>query len=64
MRNQEETLQQRAERYAEKHKAAYETWDNGGITKFYLDDAGVLCIHYENGRWYHYSEADGELFWW
>ncbi len=64
MRKLGETLWQRAERYARIHKAAYEKWDNGEIANVRLDNAGVLCIRYENGKWYHYSETDGELFWW
>lgn len=64
MKNKEETLKQRAERYVKIHKAACEAWDNGEVTNIRLDEAGVLCICYENGKWYHYSEANGELFWW
>lgn len=64
MKSKEESLQQRAKRYAKIHKAAYENWDNGDITKISLDKSGVLRIRYENGKWYHYSETTGKLVWW
>lgn len=53
-------MEEKALRYAEAHKQAFEVWQEGDIDRVWLDD-GVLCIQYESGNWWHYNDA-GE--WW
>jgi hypothetical protein len=47
--------------FAEKHKKACETWENGDISKVWVDSNKNICIKYANGKWWHYNEK-GE--WW
>lgn len=54
-------MEQRATAHYESHKKAVENWQEGDISKVWIDGDGVLCIEYESGKWWHYSEA-GE--WW
>ncbi len=54
-------MEQRAREHHENHRKAVEYWQEGDISKVWIDSDGVLCIEYESGKWWHYSEA-GE--WW
>lgn len=54
-------MEQRAREHHESHKKAVEHWQEGDISKVWIDGDGVLCIEYESGKWWHYNEA-GE--WW
>lgn len=49
----------------EVHKKAFEIWEEGGIAKVWRDEAGILCVEYDSGRWWHYRETDsGGIEWW
>ena len=49
----------------EAHKKAFESWEEGGIAKVWRDEAGILCVEYDSGRWWHYRETDsGSFEWW
>lgn len=49
----------------EVHKKAFESWEEGGIAKVWRDEAGILCVEYDSGRWWHYRETDsGGIEWW
>lgn len=54
-------MEEKALRYSEAHRRAFEVWREGNIEKVWLDADGTLCIQYESGSWWHYSDA-GE--WW
>lgn len=53
-------MEEKALKYSEAHRRAFEVWREGNIDRVWLDD-GVLCIQYESGNWWHYNDA-GE--WW
>lgn len=55
------SMEQRAREHFESHRGAVEDWQEGDILKVWIDGDGVLCIEYESGKWWHYSET-GE--WW
>lgn len=54
-------MEQRARECHESHKNAAGCWNEGGISKVWIDKDGILCIEYESGKWWHYNEK-GE--WW
>lgn len=54
-------MEQKAQEYCERHKAAFENWKEGSIKKVWIDGDGNICIEYESGNWWHYNE-EGE--WW
>lgn len=60
----EEALMNLAKRYAKDHIDACETWEHGVIDEVTTDDAGNICVHYEDGIWFHYSEGPGGIAWW
>ena len=55
------TMEQLAIELSERHKQAFETWSEGGISKFWFDANHNLCIQYESGRWWRYN-TEGEWF--
>ena len=55
------SMEQRAREHFESHRGAVGDWQGGDILKVWIDGDGVLCIEYESGKWWHYSET-GE--WW
>lgn len=58
-------LQYYAELAMQIHKKAYENWMQGGISKFWLDSDGILCVQYESGKWWHYKDLDSKYpIWW
>lgn len=56
-----EQMEQLTKTCYERHKSVWEKWENGEPVKSWFDNDGNLCIEYENGKWWHYSEL-GE--WW
>lgn len=59
------SLESRAHKAFTAHKAVCEVWNNGEIDKVWTDENSVLCIRYENGKWWHYDKnRDGEWIWW
>ena len=54
-------LEQRAKEHSEEHKKAFSHWKEGDIDKVWIDKDGYMCIQYESGTWWHYSE---EGTWW
>lgn len=64
MKPVEGTLLQRAKKYTDAHRSACETWENGEIAAVWMETNGVICISYDNGRWFHYTETNGEIIWW
>ena len=60
----EETLMNLAKRYAKAHIDACKTWEHGRIDCVTTDAAGNVCVHYEDGIWFHYSEGPDGIVWW
>lgn len=54
-------MEQTATEFYENHKRAFEEWQEGEISKVWIDGSGYFCIEYESGKWWHYNEK-GE--WW
>lgn len=49
----------------EEHKKAFGSWAEGSIAKVWRDEADILCVEYDSGRWWHYHETDsGSIEWW
>ena len=44
-------MEQRAREHHENHRNAVEYWQEGDISKVWIDSDGVLCIEYESGKW-------------
>ena len=42
----------------EKHKSAFEKWQEGDVSEYWIDENGYLCIRYESGEWWHYKDLD------
>lgn len=59
-------LKERAEHYAEEHKKAFESWTHGEIVDAWLHKGNekVVCVRYEDGRYWHYEETQDGLKWW
>lgn len=52
-------------RFAYVHKQAFENgWTHGSVKYAWYDADGVLCIMYQDGNWWHYRDADGNIEWW
>ncbi|MFA9376198.1 MAG: hypothetical protein ACERKZ_05515 [Lachnotalea sp.] len=45
------------------HKQAFETWEEGEIKEYWLEN-NVLCIRYESGNWWHYKFCNNQVEWW
>ncbi len=56
-----EKMEHLTEKYYNNHKSVCENWENGEPTKVWWDKDGVLCIEYENGKWWHYNDR-GEWY--
>lgn len=58
-------MQEKAQKFYDAHKAAFENWDYGDISKVWTDENGNICIEYESGRWWHYAIDDNDniIFW-
>lgn len=54
-------IEELAERCYAAHKSAAGTWDDGQPVKVWYDPDGNLCVEYESGKWWHYSN-NGQ--WW
>ena len=54
-------MEQRATECFLNHKQAFENWQEGDITKLWIDGQGNLCIEYESSNYWHYNDK-GE--WW
>ena len=54
-------MYQKSQEFYEAHKKACVGWNEGSISKVWIDDQKNLCIEYESGNWWHYNEQ-GE--WW
>jgi len=48
-------MEELANRYYTVHKSAAGTWDDGQPVKVWHDPDGNICIEYESGKWWHYS---------
>lgn len=55
------TMEDLANRYYAAHKSAAGLWDEGQPVKVWYDPDGNICIEYESGKWWHYSN-NGQ--WW
>ena len=55
------TMEDLANRYYAAHKSAAGLWDEGQPVKVWYDPDGNICIEYESGKWWHYSN-NGK--WW
>lgn len=58
-----QTMEEQAEAFYKVHKNACETWEQGEPVKVERDSAGVLCITYDSGAWYHYKLTPNGLEW-
>lgn len=56
-----EAMNKLAAECSNRHRHAIENWTEGEPVKVWFDVDGHLCIQYESGNWWHYSEK-GE--WW
>lgn len=54
-------MEQRATDCFTKHKGACDNWQEGDISKIWIDTQGNLCIEYESGKYWHYNDK-GEWF--
>ena len=52
------------EKTYQKHRNAFESWQEGKPEEAWLDENGNLCIRYESGKWWHYRQDGAELSWW
>lgn len=43
------------------HISNSEDLEEGKTTEVWKDEIGILCVKYENGKWYHYNE---KMEWW
>lgn len=48
----------------DKHKSAFENWEEGEPVKVWTDENGATCIKYESGHWWHYKYRNNHLEWW
>lgn len=49
-------MEQKAKEYYENHKNAVEHWQEGNISKVWID-SGNFSIEYESGKCWQYNEA-------
>lgn len=54
-------MEQRATECYQNHKQSSENWQEGDISKIWIDGQGNLCIEYESSNYWHYNDK-GE--WW
>ena len=48
------------------HRGIFEKWEHGEIAESWRDAAGILCIRYQSGKWWHYAtDSTGKniIFW-
>lgn len=48
------------------HQSLFEQWEHGEIAETWRDAAGILCIRYQSGKWWHYAtDSTGKniIFW-
>lgn len=57
-------MEQTVTRYYQNHRNSFEDWEHGEPKDSWFDKDGVICISYEDGSWWHYSERNGFLAWW
>lgn len=59
-------LKERADEYAKEHREAFESWTHGEIVSAWLHEGNpdVVCVRYEDGRYWHYKETPEGLRWW
>lgn len=55
---------QNIQEYVIAHQQACEVWEHGQMVDHWLDEAGNLCIRYEDGKWWHYRMIDEVVEWW
>lgn len=46
------------------HSSTCEEWEHGKPAEVWRDEFGILCIAYEDGRWWHYGFKPTGLEWW
>lgn len=47
------------------HQSLFEHWEHGEIVESWRDAAGILCIRYSSGAWWHYStDKRGNITFW
>ncbi len=47
------------------HRRIFEKWEHGEIIETWRDTAGILCIRYSSGAWWHYStDKKGNIVFW
>ena len=46
------------------HYRACEQWTHGEPTELWRDESGVLCVRYEDGKWWHYKQTETGIEWW
>lgn len=54
---------QNIQEYVVAHQQAYEYWEHGQMMEHWLDEAGNLCIRYEDGNWWHYRKNGNKIVW-
>lgn len=53
-----------ARKMSDAHASAFGVWTHGDIKDVWHDDAGVLCIRYADGCWWHYKDTGSGVEWW
>lgn len=57
----EKELVQLVEKAVRQHKKWFEKWEYGKVVRYWIEEDGegkVVCIQYENGKWYHYKHIE------
>lgn len=57
-------MEERATRYYEAHRAAFETWTDGEPVKALCSWDGSFIVEYASGRWWHYRETGSGVVEW
>lgn len=57
-------MDKKAIKYYNEHKGHFLEWNHGRPVKSWMDREGIFCIKYQDGKWWHYKEHNGNLEWW
>lgn len=42
----------------QRHREAFENWNEGEPVEAWFDDDNNVCVKYQSGKWWHYKDLD------
>ena len=63
-KKKQQKLEKLAELAYKNHKSSVETWNEGEPIKAWYEDDSDICVEYESGKYWHYTDLDMPFITW